>query len=107
MSAALVSLLTAGAGQSTLLRSGSEVTIVPAEAGCSVISGGRSATRTAFPGAGAGISGFGAMVPGAETRVPEASAKIILLSAECCHLVGELLHPLQKCGAVGDSTNDP
>jgi hypothetical protein len=105
MSAVLVSLLAAGAGRSTLLRSGFEAAIVPAEGGCSVISGGRSAAWMAVPGAGAGIPGAGARVPRAEGRVPEAGAKMVLLSAECCHLAGEFLDSLQKCGVVRGWTN--
>jgi hypothetical protein len=57
MSAALVSLLVVGAGWSKLLHSGSEAATVPAEGGCSIISGGGSATRMAVPGAGTGIPG--------------------------------------------------
>jgi hypothetical protein len=94
MSAAFVSLLAVGTGQSTLLRSGSKAAMVPAEGGCSVISGRGSAACTAVPGAGAGI-------PGDEARVPEAGAKAIVLGAECCHLAGEVLNPLQKCSVVG------
>jgi hypothetical protein len=49
MLAALVSLLAIAAGWSTLLPSGSEAALVPAECGCSVISGGGSDSRTAVP----------------------------------------------------------
>jgi hypothetical protein len=37
--------------------------------------------------------------------VPGAGAKAVLLSVECCHLAGEVLDPLQKCGVVGRWTN--
>jgi hypothetical protein len=40
MSVAFVSLLAVGAGRGTLLRSGSEAAMVPAEDGCSIISRG-------------------------------------------------------------------
>jgi hypothetical protein len=80
-SAALVFLLAVGAGLSILLRLGSKVSMVPAEAGCSAISGGGSAARAA--------------VPGAEARIPDAGAKAVLFATECCHLAGEVLDPLQ------------
>jgi hypothetical protein len=35
--------------------------------------------------------------------VPGAGVKAVL-SAECCHLAGEVLDPLQKCGAVWEWT---
>ena len=75
MSAVLVLLLAVGAE----LRSGD----VPAESGCSVISGGGSASRTALPGAGVG-------------------AKVGQLDAECCHLAGKVLDTLQECLALGE-----
>jgi hypothetical protein len=68
MSAASVFLLVVGTGRSTLLRSGSEAAMVPAEDGCGVASGGGSAVRSAIPGAAAGISGAGTRVPRAEGR---------------------------------------
>jgi hypothetical protein len=105
MSAALASLLAVGAGRSILLRSGSEAVMVTAEGACSIISEGGSATRTAVSGAGAGIPGAGAKVPGAQVRVLEGGAKAVLLGGECCHLAGEVLDPLQKCGVVRGWTN--
>jgi hypothetical protein len=95
VSAALVSMLGVGAGRSTDFRSGFEVAMIPAEGGCSVISGGRCAARTAVPGTGV-------VIPGADARVPEADAKAGLLGAECCHLAGVVLYPLQKCSVFGD-----
>jgi hypothetical protein len=75
--------------------------------GFGVASGGRSATWAAVPGdragftaAGARIPGAGTGVPGAEERVPESGAKAVVFSGECCHLAGEVLNLLQKCGFV-------
>jgi hypothetical protein len=99
--AASVSLLVVGAGRSTLLRSGSQAAMVPAEGGCGVASGGGSAVRSAIPGTGARISGAGTRVPGAEGKVPEAGAEAVLLGAECRHVAEEVLDLLQKCGVVG------
>jgi hypothetical protein len=79
MSAASVSLLMVGAGWHTLLRSGPEAAMVPAEGGCGVGSGGGSAVWSAIPGAGAGISGAGTRIPGAEGRIPEAGAEVVQL----------------------------
>jgi hypothetical protein len=81
ISSALVSLLTVGAGLSTLLLLASEAAIVPAEGGCRVIPRGRSAARVAVPGAG---------------------AKAGPLCAECWHLVGGVLDTLQTCCVVGE-----
>jgi hypothetical protein len=92
------SLLAVRAGRSTLLRSGSKAAMVPAEGGCSVISGGGSADWTAVPGAEVGI-------PGARARVPGAGAEAVLLGVECCHLSGEVLDAPQKFGAVWGWTN--
>jgi hypothetical protein len=96
MSAASVSLLVVGTGWSTLLRSCPEASMVPAEGGCDVASGGRSAVCSAIPGAG--ISGARTRVPGAERRVPEAGAEVVLLGAECRRLAREVVDLLQKCG---------
>jgi hypothetical protein len=65
-------LLAAVAGLITLLRPGSVAAMVPAEGGCSVISGGESATLVEVPGTGEGTPGAG--------------AKLDLISAECSHL---------------------
>jgi hypothetical protein len=86
VSAALVTLLAVGAGLSTLLRLGSVVAMVPVEGGSSIISGRESASRAAVPGTGA--------------RIPGAAVRAVPLGTECCHLAGEVLDPLQKCGAV-------
>jgi hypothetical protein len=70
------------------LCSGSVVTMVPAEGGCFVISGRRSASEAAVSEAGAGIS-----------FVVE---KVFQLGAECCHLAREVLDPLHKSVVVGE-----
>jgi hypothetical protein len=98
-------LLAVCAWRGTLLRSGSEAAMIPAEGGCDVVLGRGTAVRAAVPVAGAGISGAGARVLGAEGKVPEAGAESVLLGAECCHLAGEVLSFLQKCGVVGGWTN--
>jgi hypothetical protein len=95
MFAPLVSLLAVGAGLGTLLLPGSVAAMVPTKCGCIVISGGESAARTAFPGAGA-------RVPGTAAKVPRAGARVGLLGAECYHLATEVLDTLQKCSAVGE-----
>jgi hypothetical protein len=82
------SLEVRAAGLSTLLCAGSIVAMVPAEGGCSVISGGGSAAWAVVPAAGA--------------RIPGAGARAGLLGAECCHLAGQVLVTPQKCGAVGE-----
>jgi hypothetical protein len=94
-------LLAVGAGLGTLLRSGSEAAMVPAEGGCGVASGRGSAVWSAIPGAGVWIPGAGTRVPGAVGRVPEAGAETVLLGAECRHLAGEVVDLLQKCGVGG------
>jgi hypothetical protein len=58
--------------------------MVPAEGGCSVISGGESTARAA---------------------VPEPGARAGPLGAECCHLAEEVLDKLLKCGAIGEWDN--
>jgi hypothetical protein len=91
--ATLVSLLAVGAERSKLLRSGSEAAMVPEEGVCSVISGGGCCPN------GGSWSRAGSL------DLDQGSLKLVLLSAEFCHLVGELLDPLQECGAVGGRTN--
>lgn len=59
-----------------------------ASAAWAVISG----DEAVIPGAVATIGGAGASVPGS------GRAKAVLLRGECCHLAGEVLDPLQKCG---------
>jgi hypothetical protein len=71
-----------GAGRCTLLRSGSETSVVPAEGGCCVVLGGGSAVLTAVSGGRAGISGTGVEVSGAEGRVREAGSEVVLFGAE-------------------------
>lgn len=60
--------------------------------------GRRSTAWAVVPEDRAGVSGAG-------MRVPEGGAKVVLLSCECRHLVGKVLDPLQKCGAVRGWTN--
>jgi hypothetical protein len=91
VSTALVSPLAVGTGLSILLRPGSVAAMVPAEGGCSIISGGGSTARAAVPGAGA-------WVPGAEAMMSP-------LGAACCHLAGEVFDTLQKCSAVREWGN--
>jgi hypothetical protein len=86
------------------LRSGPEAAKIPAEGGCGVALGGRSAVRSAIHVAVAGTSGAGTRVPGAAGKVPEAGAEVVLLSAECRHLAVEVLDLLQKCGVIGGWT---
>jgi hypothetical protein len=74
-----------------------------------------SVTWAAIPGdgtgvdetgvAGAGVPGAGTRVRRTEERILKGSARAVLLSCECCHLAGEVLDPLQKCGAVREWTN--
>jgi hypothetical protein len=93
MSTVLVSLLEIGTGLGIFLCPVTKTVVVPAEAGCSLFSGGGPAAWEAVPGDGVGVSGAG-------TRVTEGGAKVVLLSCECCHLAGKVLNLLQKCGAV-------
>jgi hypothetical protein len=87
MSAALISLLVVGAGLSALLHPGFVTVMVPAGGGWNVILGGASAAWAAVPGAVVRVSGTG--------------VRVGPLCTECCHLAGEVLDTLQKCGAVG------
>jgi hypothetical protein len=50
--------------------------------------------------AGAAVPGVGARVIESEARVPGTCGKAVLFGAEFCHRAGEVLDPLQKCGAV-------
>jgi hypothetical protein len=60
--------------------------MVPAEGGCSVLSGGGSVAQALFPVLGAEILAVG--------------AKVGQLGAECCHLAREVLDPLRKCNVT-------
>jgi hypothetical protein len=93
MSHALDSLLAVGAGLSTFLRLGSETAVVPAEAGCSFISGRGSAALAAVPGAGLGSSVAGAV------------ATVVQLGIECFHLSSEIFDLLPKGGILGKRCN--
>jgi hypothetical protein len=84
MSAALVSMLVVGAGWCTLLCSGTELAVVPAEGGGCVASvwGSAGLGPGWGSGAGAGISGTGVGVSVAEGRVLEAGTEVGPLGTE-------------------------
>jgi hypothetical protein len=72
--------------------------VVAAKAGCSFISGGRTAAVAAIPGAGPGSSVAGA-------RRSWAGATAVQLGIECFHLSSEIFDLLPKGGILGKRCN--